>query len=79
MSATDTEACDLAPRPAHQSNVFSAWLEGHAAALADREAYTERAFLRGRADARAADRLSWLIACGGLFIAGLVLGILAFA
>lgn len=73
------EAPDLTREILSESNVFTAWMEGHASALADMPAYTERAYLRGKRDARAADRVSWLIACGGLFVAGLVVGILAFA
>lgn len=62
-----------------ESNVFTAWMEGHASALGDVTSYSERAYLRGQADARAADRIAWLILSGSLFIAGIVVGILAFA
>lgn len=78
-----TEAPDLTAEileaPPHQSNVFSAWSDGFSAGLIDLDSLTHRAYERGRSDVRAEDRIAWLILSGSLFIAGLIVGILAFA
>ncbi len=64
---------------AFQPNVFSAWSDGYSAGLRDLDAYTHRAYHRGRKDADHERSITWLVLCGACLMAGILIGIITAA